>query len=246
MGFIIALKFLTIFPIPLKRDITDKDLGESLPYYPLIGLILGAILLLLHYLLAFILPSPVIYVLLIIALVIMTGAHHIDGFIDTFDGMVAGRSPQQRLAIMQDSKVGSFGIAAVVLLFLLKFVSLTSTSVMIPALLLMPCLSRWMMVSSIFICPSAKNEGMGFIFKQQSTWQRFVVATVIALAASVVLLHWKGLILIVLLWLVVSGITLFFKSKFAGLTGDNYGAINEITEVVVLILIMIIVRWITF
>jgi len=87
---------------------------------------------------------------------------------------------------------------------------------------------------------------MGFIFKQQSNWQRFIVATVIALAASVVLLHWKGLILIVLLWLVVSGITLFFKSKFGGLTGDNYGAINEITEVLVLILIMIIVRWITF
>jgi adenosylcobinamide-GDP ribazoletransferase len=246
LGFIIALKFLTIFPIPLKREITEKDLGESLPYFPLVGLVLGGILILLYYLLAFVVPSTVIYVLLIVALVIMTGAHHVDGLMDTFDGMVAGRSPQQRLAIMQDTKVGSFGIIAVVLLFLLKFTSLTSTSVMIPALLLMPSLSRWMMVSGIFICPAAKTEGMGYIFKKESTWQRFVVATIIALAASVILLRWKGLVLIIVLWLVVSGITLFFKSKFGGLTGDNYGAINEITEVLVLILIMIMMRWITF
>jgi adenosylcobinamide-GDP ribazoletransferase len=246
LGFIIALKFLTIFPVPLKRDITDRDLGESLPYFPLIGLVLGGILILLHYILSFLVPSPVIYALLIIALVIMTGAHHVDGLMDTFDGLVAGRSTKQRLAIMRDSKVGSFGITSVVLLFILKFTALSSISVMIPALLLMPALSRWIMVSAIFICPAAKSEGMGFIFKQESTWQRFVVATIFALAASVILLQWKGLVLIVLLWLIASGITLFFKSKFTGLTGDNYGAINEITEVLVLILILIIIRWITF
>jgi adenosylcobinamide-GDP ribazoletransferase len=244
LGFIIALKFLTIFPIPLKRDVTEKGLGESLPYFPVVGIILGAILLLFYYLLSFILPSPVILILIIIAEVIITGAHHIDGLMDTFDGLVAGKSVKQRLAIMKDSKVGSFGITAVVLLFLLKFWSLNSTSVMIPALLLMPALGRWMMVSAIYICPAAKKEGMGYIFKKESTWQRLIISTIITLAACVILLQWKGLVLIVLLWLIMSGITLFFKSKLGGLTGDNYGAINEITEVMVLILLMIIIRWI--
>lgn len=246
MGFIIALKFLTIFPVPIKKDIIDKDLGQSLPYFPLIGLILGAILLLLYHILAFILPAQVIFVLLIIAMAVMTGAHHIDGLMDTFDGMVIGKTLNQRIAIMGDSKVGSFGITAVVLLFLLKFICLNSTSIMLPALLLMPALSRWLMVSAIFICPAAKTEGMGFTFKKESTWQKFLIATLVSLAACLILLQWKGLILIVLLWLIMSGITLIFKTRFGGLTGDTYGAINEIAEVLVLILIIIIVRWIKF
>jgi adenosylcobinamide-GDP ribazoletransferase len=246
LGFIIALKFLTIFPVPLKRDITDRDMGESLPFFPLIGLLLGAILILLYYVLSFLIPSTIIYVLLIIALVVITGAHDVAGFINTFDGIAVGGSPQNRLARMRDSKAGAYGVAAIALLFLLKFTALTSTSVMVPALLLMPALSRWMTLSAIFICPAAQTDGIGSTIKKEATWQRFVVATIFALAASIILLQWKGLLLVVILWMAVSGITLLFKSRFGGLTNDNYGAINEITEVLVLILIMIIIRWIRF
>jgi len=92
LGFWAAIQFLTIFPTPLRHKVTAKTSGQSLTYFPLVGLILGVVLLGLYYGLSFILPSSVVNALLIITLVILTGAHHLDGFIDTCDGVIAGKS----------------------------------------------------------------------------------------------------------------------------------------------------------
>lgn len=243
MGFITAIRFLTIIPLPGRITHDKYDLGKSLPYFPLVGLICGGILLLLHYFFSIFLPLSISYILLIICLVILTGAHHIDGFMDTFDGIVAAKTRERRLEIMQDSKVGAFGISAVVLLFLLKYVALVANPTTIPTLLLMPMLSRWMMVSSIFTCTSAKNTGMGFAFKQGANWCRFIIATIITVAISASIFNWRGIILMAGLWSISSLIILFFRSRFGGLTGDNYGAINEISEILVVLLIIIIVRF---
>jgi adenosylcobinamide-GDP ribazoletransferase len=244
MGFIIALKFLTIIPVQINKKVDTADLLRSLPYFPLVGLMLGGILYGLYRGLIFILPSMVIFVLLIITEVILTGANHVDGLMDTFDGLVIGKTREERLAIMSDSKVGSFGITAAILIFLLKYVSLTSTAMILPALTLMPTLSRWMMTGVIFMSPAAKDTGMGATFKGGATWGKFAVSTIIALAAAVVLLNWRGLVLIAALWIIGTLIALYFRSFFGGLTGDNYGAINEISEVVVLILIIITTHFI--
>ena len=83
MGFLVALQFLTVLPAP-RREITAAGFGQSLTYFPLVGLILGVILLVLNFALTIILPPPVVNALLIIALVVLTGAHHLDGLIDTF------------------------------------------------------------------------------------------------------------------------------------------------------------------
>ena len=242
MGFWAALQFLTIFPTPLHHEVTTRTSGQSLPYFPLVGLILGAILLGLHYGLSLVLPSSVVTALLIITLVILTGAHHLDGFIDTCDGIFAGKSKKERLAIMSDTRVGAFGIVGAVLLLLLKYASLFSVSTILPALLLMPTLSRWAMVSIIFTFPYAKSSGMGLPFKLGATWQRLAVATVIALIVAVVVLKWWGLALMAVLWLIAFGIAGYFRSRLGGLTGDNYGAINELSEVLVLLLILLIGR----
>ena len=241
MGFWIALQFLTVLPTPLRREIDSDGFGQSLTYFPLVGLILGAILLGLHYGLTLILPPLVVNALIIIALVILTGAHHLDGLIDTCDGVIAGKSKEERLAIMSDSKVGAFGIVAAFLLLLLKYVSLSSAPIL-PALLLMPTLSRWTMVSAIFTFPYAKSSGMGLAFKQGANWQRLTISTIIALAAAVIILKLWGLALIAALWLIIFGIASYFRSRLGGLTGDNYGAINELAEVLVLLLTILIWR----
>jgi adenosylcobinamide-GDP ribazoletransferase len=242
LGFFSALKFLTIFPAPKRWGKTIEELGQSLSYFPLIGLILGAMLLGLDYGLSLILPDAVVNVLLIITLVIMTGAHHLDGLMDSFDGTVSGKSRDRRLEIMADSHVGTFGIIAAILLLLLKYASLSSVpaNVIMPALLLMPTLGRWIVVNTIFIFPSAKSSGMGFVFKKGATWQRLTIATIIALAASVLLLRWHGAVLMAALWLITFGIASYFRSRLGGLTGDVYGAINELSEVLVLILVIIL------
>jgi len=197
----------------------------------------------LYYGLSLILPPAVVTALLITALVILTGAHHVDGFIDTCDSVFTGKSKKERLAIMSDTRVGAFGIVGAILLLLLKYVSLLSVSLLLPALLLMPTFSRWTMVSMMFTFPYARRSGMGLPFKLGATWQRLAVATVIALVVAVVLLRWWGLVLTAVLWLIAFGIAGFFRSRLGGLTGDNYGAINEISEVLVLLLIILIGRF---
>ena len=239
MGFWAAFQFLTIFPTPLPHEIDTKAFSRSLTYFPLVGLFLGTILLGLHYGLTFVLPVSVVNALVIIALVILTGAHHLDGFIDTCDGVIAGKSREERLTIMSDNKVGAFGISGTTLLLLLKYVSLSSAP-MLPALLLMPTLSRWVMVSAIFAFPYAKSSGMGLAFKHGANWQRLTIATAIALIVAVALLKWWGLALMAALWPIAFGIASYFRSRLGGLTGDNYGAINEITEVLVLLLLILI------
>jgi adenosylcobinamide-GDP ribazoletransferase len=242
LGFFAALKFLTIFPALKRWGKGTEELEQSLSYFPLVGLVLGAILLGLNYVLSLILPAAVVNALLIIALVIMTGAHHLDGLVDSFDGTVSGKSRERRLEIMADSHVGTFGIIAAVLLLLLKYASLSSVpfNAIMPALLLMPTLSRWAVVNTIFIFPYAKNSGMGLAFKKGATWQRLAIATIIALVASVLLLNWQGVVLMATLWLITFGIGAYFRSRLGGLTGDVYGAINELSEVLVLLLLIIL------
>ena len=98
------------------------------------------------------------------------------------------------------------------------------------------------MVSAIFTFPYAKSSGMGLAFKQGANWQRLTISTVIALAIAVIVLKLWGLVLIAALWLISFGIASYFRSRLGGLTGDVYGAINEISEVLVLLLVIIIGR----
>jgi len=241
LGFWAAFQFLTIFPTPLHHDADAKVFGESLAYFPLVGLILGAILFGLQYGLNLLLPAPVTNALVIMALVILTGAHHLDGLIDTCDGVFAGKTVKRRLAIMADTRIGTFGIAGAILVLLLKYASLSAVP-MLPALLLMPTLSRWAMVVAIFTFPYAKSSGMGLAFKQGATWQRLAIATAIALVAAVVLLTWRGLVLMTALCAIIFGTAVYLNCRLRGLTGDTYGAINELAEVSVLLLLIIFWR----
>jgi adenosylcobinamide-GDP ribazoletransferase len=241
VGFWVALQFLTILPGLAKREFTARDFGRSLAYFPLIGLILGLILFGLHSGLRLILPLPVVSALVILALVVLTGAHHVDGLMDTFDGVIAGRSKEERLAIMSDTKVGTFGIVAAVLVILLKYVCLSSAPVF-HSLILMPVLSRWAMVSAFFVFPAAKSAGMAATFKQNASWPGLVVATAIALIVSVLLIQEWGLVLMAALWLITFGIASYFNSRLGGLTGDNFGALNELSEILVLIIVILLSR----
>ena len=241
MGFWTAIEFLTILPVPARREKTAEHMGQSLVYFPVIGLILGAILLGVHYVLSIILPVLVVNALLITCLAVLTGAHHLDGFMDTCDGVIAGQSREQRLAIMADSKVGAFGIVGAVLLILLKYVSLSSAAAL-PALLLMPALSRWIMVVAIAAFPYAKESGMGLAFKQRAKWYRVVVATIITLVATFLLVEWGGLVVMAASLLIMLGIAGYLRARLGGLTGDTYGAINEMAEVLVLLIILVIWR----
>jgi cobalamin 5''-phosphate synthase/cobalamin synthase len=239
LGFWIALRFLTIIPSPFRGEPGTQKLGRSLSYFPVVGLVIGGILFGIDRGLGLILPFAVVNALLIVALIILTGALHLDGLIDTCDGL-AGNSPERRLEIMSDSHVGAFGIVGVCCLLLLKYAALLSLpdASRMAALLLMPTLSRWTMAYAIFAFPGiSKTPGLGAIFKQQATWQRLTIATLVTLVAVTVLMSWQGVVLMGGVWVIILGVSYLLRSRLGGLTGDTYGAANELAEVLVLILL---------
>jgi len=247
-----ALQFLTTVPIPRQREVNAEEIGASLEYFPLVGLFLGAILAGIDWSLSLILPPSIVNAVIIIALLLLTGALHIDGFIDTCDALFGRRTPQERWQIMSDSRVGGFGVVGAFCLLLLVYVSLGGIpeAYRMAALILMPALSRWSMVYAIFAFPYAKPAGLGKTFKQQANWRKLALATSLVLASTLGLLAIKGLpmvfaglALIFMVWLIAAVLGLFLQRRFAGLTGDSYGTINEVNQVFVLIFFCLISKW---
>ena len=245
MGFFTAMRFLTVLPVPLGREAGSERVGRSLVYFPLIGLLLGLLLAGLDWALERVLPVSVSSGIVLVFLVLITGATHLDGFIDTCDGMVAGKTPEQRWEIMRDSRVGAFGVVGACCLLLLMYVSLAN----LPetsrawALVLMPVLGRWAVVGAIWAFPYARPVGLGRVFKDEARWWMVALATGVALAVSVATLRLAGLAIMFGAGLVTLLLCVIFKRKFAGLTGDNYGAVIVMGELTGLILVIALPSW---
>ncbi len=250
MRFIAALKSLPITPSPCWREASSEELGRSLVYFPLVGVIIGLILGGLNLLLGLFLPLAVVNGLLIVSSVVISGALHLDGFVDTCDGIAGHKSVKDRWLVMRDSRAGAFGIIGVLLLLLIKYASLNSVpgNLMTVTLMIMPVVSRWAMVYAVFAYPYARPVGLGRAFKQGVSWQRFVLATIITLAVVIglarltdtIYFYLIGLVLMFGTWVIVAVLATYLKRKFSGLTGDTYGAINEVAEVCVLILVCLL------
>ena len=244
MRFLAALTFLTIIPLPRRCEVSPEEVGRSAGYFPAVGAIIGLILVGLNWLLSLLLPSAVVNVLLIVALVAISGAHHLDGFIDTCDGIAGYKTVEERWQVMGDSRVGGFGIIGACCLLLVKYISLNSVpeTLLAATLVLMPVLSRWGMVYALFAYPYAKPSGLGKTFKQGANWQMFTIATLITLAVTAIVARLTGLVIMLGTWVIIVVMAAYLKRKFSGLTGDTYGAINEVAEVCVLILVSLLLR----
>jgi adenosylcobinamide-GDP ribazoletransferase len=249
LGLLAALQLLTV--IPVKRGFTDRQLRWTTAYFPVVGALIGLVLAGLDYVLGLVLPPSVVSVLLIVSLVVVTGALHLDGLIDTCDGLAAHRSPEERRQVMHDSRTGGFGVVGAVLLLLVKYVLLSNVpedSIML-TLILMPAVSRWAMVHAIFTHPYANPSGLGKSFKQATGWPQFLLATVITLALAGGLFRLAGLAIVGGVWILVIVVAAYLRRKLAGLTGDTYGAINEIAEAGVLAMVVLLAYnqwlWIT-
>jgi len=249
-----AFQLLTRVPIPVQIPFTPAVLARSTVYYPVVGLIVGGITAAAAGLCALILPAWPAAILTLIVWVALSGALHLDGFMDTADGVLSHRSRDRMLEIMKDSRVGAMGVIAAVLLLMLKaslLVSLLDSSGAGGQLgfifIIVSCMmSRTWMVAAITCWPSArKNEGMGAMFSEVSG-KHLVVATGVLAILTVLLfrsfgMDWTtGLQMLALgtLLMVVTGVIVaaWLNSKLGGLTGDTYGAMNEAVETVILLL----------
>lgn len=235
MPLLVAVRFLTIFPVG-KAKPSPREMGACQGLFPLVGLLLGLALAGLDAALIRIWPLELTSALVVAVLLIVTGAMHLEGFLDTFDGLFGGDTRERRLEIMRDRHVGAFAVAGGICLILLKWTALLSLPqpARFSILVLFPALSRWSMVLVLKTFPYARAEGLGAAFHQGSSWPRVIVAATIALLGSVILAGTGGAVLFasvsLLAWLVGGLMT----RLLGGLTGDTYGAVNEVSEVAVL------------
>ena len=235
-SFLVAVQFLTTLPVRLWREVRGEDVARSVRYFPLVGAILGLGLVLFYEGLSLVLPSGPVALILVITLLGLTGALHYDGFLDSCDGLFGYRSVEQRLEIMRDSRVGSFAVAGGWALLSLKYagLALVPADLMPQALLIGPLLGRWALVAAVVVFPYGRESGLGKIYKEYNTQRELGLAVIGVSLLAGLILHGPGLLLVALSFGLAWLLGRWVMTKLpAGLTGDSYGAIAEITEMAV-------------
>jgi adenosylcobinamide-GDP ribazoletransferase len=235
LAFLAAVQFLTILPPLIRQPFTPRQLGSSVAFFPLVGALLGVLLAFADTLTAFILPPTPRDAILLALWVLLTGSLHLDGFLDTCDGLLGGQTPEERLEIMRDERVGAYAFAGGALLLILKFSALLSLSLHWEALVIAATLGRWGMSLAVVAFPYARAEGLGRSIKDHVGWLHAGVATVIALVVVWLAGGRDGLAIMMLTGVVLWLGARFALSRISGLTGDVYGALNETIELTVLL-----------
>ncbi len=257
-----AVGFLTVLPI--GRSISpgqpsgQRAVSNSRAFFPFVGLLLGLVLVVVEFGSSRVFPVYLTAAVLLVVMVIATRGLHLDGLMDVCDSLFGGYTKERRLEIMKDPHVGAFGVVAGSMLILLKFAALLSlldphsigggvASITILraaafeaqpgkvlALLLFPTLSRWAMVVCLGAFPYVRQQGLGSPFHQGNAKIANLTAALTALAASLVLGGFGGLVLFAGVTFLALAAGWIMTRAFGGLTGDSYGAVNEISEVAVL------------
>jgi adenosylcobinamide-GDP ribazoletransferase len=232
-----AFAFLTRLPV-WAGPMRDMDLGRSVSFFPVVGLVLGLVLTGLGSALTATLSPTLAAVLLVAALAAMTGGLHLDGVADVFDALGGGRGDRKRmLDIMRDSRIGAHGAAALVLLLLAKIFAVVQVLERrdLSALLAFPAVGRWAVTPAIVFFPYARTEGLGRAFSGEAGKRQVAIATVFALG-SLAALGPRLLVPAAGALAVAIVLALWLRQRLGGLTGDVYGAVVEVAEVTMLVL----------
>ncbi|HEV3256541.1 MAG TPA: adenosylcobinamide-GDP ribazoletransferase [Gemmataceae bacterium] len=253
-SMLVALAFLTILPVRFRALPSSEIVARSRWWYPVVGLLLGASLGTWTAVLGAWLTSPTLVAFLVLlAWVALTGALHIDGFCDVCDGLFGGHTPEDRLRIMKDPHLGTFGLVGGVLLLLGKFVALE--------VLVQDRQGPWVVGTAVVaarclvLCVAAgsrypRPEGTGkALIEATGAWEGWLFAAVAAVATLLALalprlwdndqLSWTevrtALELFSVAFLTVMGLKWQCVRRLGGITGDCLGAAIEAAEVVFLL-----------
>lgn len=234
--FTTALAFLTTLPTP-ATPYDPARFARAGRWYPLVGLLIGAFLLLAHWRLAQIFPSLLTAVLVITAWVALTGGLHLDGLADCCDGLFAPVPPARRLEIMHDPRSGAFAVVGVTLFLMLKVAAVAALATPISALLMAPVLARWTLLLAARQ-PTARSDGMGAGFASGLMPGVFITAglTVSLIAAPLVISgDWRLPVAILAAHIATFAAIAFARARLGGVTGDIYGLVVEVSELAVLL-----------
>jgi len=231
-GFALAVSMLTTVPFFKVHDFFKGINGYSVMFYPLVGFLLGLVLWAVHSLLAPFAPSLHVGIIIFVLWVLLTGALHLDGFSDTVDGLYVAK--EKALRVMKDSHVGGMGMIMSATFLIAKASSLAHFEAfyLLPIILM---LSRLNVVLAIYFYPYISENGMSTLAKEEFTKTELFIALFYAL---VIVAFFNMYLALVSALLVLFVIKSFFIKRYGGFTGDIYGFSIEVTELVLLNVIL--------
>ncbi len=236
-GLATAIGFLTAVPIGVRGVLREGDFGRASVWFPVVGLLVGLMLAGVDWCGRAVWDPMVAAALVIGAAVVVTGGLHIDGLMDTADAFFSRASRERMLEIMRDPRSGALGVTAGVCLLLAKFAAYAHLvggehwRVIAAA----PALGRLAMVIAVGAFPYARESGTGARIAAEVGKRQVIGALALGAAIAVGLLSVGGLLVFAMaLALAVAG-GAYARRRLGGLTGDVYGAVNEVVEVVVLL-----------
>jgi adenosylcobinamide-GDP ribazoletransferase len=230
--FLAAIQFLTILPLPRGLCPDERALGGSLPFFPVVGLGIGAAVALIDRGLGSLLPVGATSVLAVILLIAASGGLHLDGLADTADGFFSSRPRKRILDIMKDSRTGPMGVAAIVCVVALKIALIASVAAPARAwvLLLTPVAGRCALLVQMALLPYVRPEGLAQVFHQSRSRIHALWALIFLIAAGGLAGGFPGLIAGGVSFLFALLFTAYVRRRIGGLTGDTLGAACEWTE----------------
>lgn len=238
-GFILTMQFLTRVPVPVQADWNETSARWALRFYPLIGLLIG---LPAAGLASQDLLSPIVTAALIVTYLIwISGALHLDGWMDTFDAVGSNAPLDRKWEIMQDPRVGSFGMVSVIVLLLWKLIliyELLSADISPWIFIIVPAAGRMTAVYLLVFTKTAHSDGLAAVWKQYTkpgdAWIAALPLAAVCIAAGI-----PGLLAGLALVLFCAGIRSWYLKQFKGINGDLAGASIEGGELWILTVLFI-------
>lgn len=240
-SLLVAVQFLTRIPVRLCSAPSDIETGRSLLFYPLVGLLIGAVLVATYAALASA-PEWVRAACVLVVWVTMTGALHLDGLADTVDAFVGGRGDRERtLAIMKDPCCGPMGVTAIVLVLLVKFAAIAGLTHRISwaALLMAPLMARLAVVVLFATTPYVRAQGLGAPLARFPLRTNAIVLVFLTFVGVGGATGWDGACAVLAAALTFAVMRQRMQSRIGGTTGDTAGALVEIIEAVVLLSLVV-------
>ena len=230
-----AIRFLTLIPISWRSEEDSRHFGASLPFFALVGMIIGGIGALLVFLLQHIFPQAVVIALGLVFLAFISGCLHLDGLSDSGDGLLSSRPREACLTIMKDSRAGAMGVVVVVLVLATKFAALGSlpAATLLPAFFLMPLAGRCAILLSMASLPYARQEGgLGLLFYSGDSKKAALLAISLLIFSCFLFAPAQGISILVGVLVVNFLFNRWCRKKLGGATGDTLGAVCELSEMI--------------
>ncbi len=230
-----AIRFLTLVPLSWHASDDENHFHASLYYFPVVGLLIGAVACSLSLLLCKFFPIQVVSVAMLVFLALISGCLHLDGAADSADGLLCSRPREKALAIMKDSRTGAMGVVAIVFILLGKYAALSSmnSEILCLSVFFMPLAGRCTIVFTMAIQQYARKEGgLGTLFYTEKSKKPALVSLFVLLIFLALFCFKVLLILSVALFISTLLFSRWCNGKFGGATGDTLGASCEIAELV--------------